>query len=693
MIAASKLRPSDRLLQALHNRDIPAAITIGNGILQESPTDWGVMRTMARLFTELESSAEAAPLWTRLHIQDPADIEACFHCLMQEQAGGADADEAVAAVCTEGAARLAPVLGPLLRAPPVPPPSPSIRHVAIAGVSYCGSTLFDRLLGGLPGVRSIGESHWLIKTYENRVAAAIDFADPTRIRMLSCTVCGPRCKVLTLDFRTRLAADRSKWYFRIAQQLGTDLIVSADKNPSKLIENDPLLRMDMLVLFKSPLQAWVSQLDKLPKGMQPEFYVQELEKYIPQWCRSYEAFLHQFKPAGKVAFLSFDSFVERPKPILQAICAALNLPFDEGVLVRTVPGHAIGGNGRAMARLRDNDYAVNILPLDPPGLTAEQTAIINADTRINAIHDEMMTRFRAVLAEYEPRATETPRKKAPAVQSAPPVGNRIPEDDGGPIRRFALPTVHAIHHEGIFGDFADNVRSHIVRLEQKGTPSSKVKAGFFKHLLETVDSAEYRKIQLAYLKPGQADPATIKYLDPIQWFDVKLNSALRMELHKRPPMSILELEPGPGHFVAIGRYFGHHVVGAGPSLAPELPSRDRHLFEALSEIFGARRAPLAIEAFRPLADLGERFDLVASFMPTFAVHGNGSSWTTDAWRFLVDDIRMRLLKPDGAIFLQFSHAKLTDDLWTVMASMASWSIDVTRSVYLDTAPVSVRATA
>jgi hypothetical protein len=275
-----------------------------------------------------------------------------------------------------------------------------------------------------------------------------------------------------------------------------------------------------------------------------------------------------------------------------------------------------------------------------------------------------------------------------------PVADKVPEDDGGPIRRFALPTVHAIHHEGIFGDFADNVRNHIVRLEQKGTPSSKVKAGFFKHLLETVDAAGYRKIQLAYLQPGQADAATIKYLDPIQWFDVKLNSALKMDLHKRSPMSILELEPGPGHFVAIGRYFGHRVRGAGPALEAAPSSQRHHLFEALSEIFGARQETLEIDAFRPLADLGERFDLVATFMPTFAAYGNGRSWMTDAWRFLVDDIKLRLLKPGGAIFLQFSTPKLTDELWSDMASMASWSIDATRSVYLDTAaPVSARATA
>jgi hypothetical protein len=572
-------------------------------------------------------------------------------------------------------------LAPLLSGGAAAAPRSSIRHVAIAGVSYCGSTLFDRLLGGLPGVRSIGESHWLIKTYENRVAAPIDFADPTRIRMLSCTVCGPRCKVLTLDFRTRLGADRSNWYFRIAQQLGTELIVSADKNPSKLIENDPLLRMDLLVLFKSPVQAWASQLDKLPKNMAPDFYLQELEKYIPQWCRAYEAFLHQFRPTGKSVFLSFDDFVRQPRKVLQSVCAALDLPFDPGVLAHTVPGHAIGGNGRAMARLRDNDYAVNILPLDEPKLAIEQEAILAADTRMKAVHEQLMARFNAMRAQFA----------APEHEASPPRAGRTngsdradfePGSRGKPrLRRFELPTVHPIHYDGIFGDFADNVQAHITKLEQKGTPSSKIKASFFKHLLNSVDADQYEVIQRTYLKPASPDAAILKYLDPIQWFDVKLNAALKLELHKRNELSILDLATGPGYFATIAQFFGHRVLGTDE--LPEPASQPPHLFDALSAFYGVRKIPVHVEPFKPLSgDFEARFDLAVSLMPSFSLYRNGRPWAVDAWQFLLDDICARILKPHGGIFVQFNAASFSDETWRRLAGLATWSNEPGRHLYI-----------
>ena len=80
-----------------------------------------------------------------------------------------------------------------------------------------------------------------------------------------------------------LVADPSRWYFKIAKQLGTSILISADKNTTKLIDNDPLLRFAALVLFKSPLQAWASQMAKLPKEREGGYYAAELTKYMEVW--------------------------------------------------------------------------------------------------------------------------------------------------------------------------------------------------------------------------------------------------------------------------------------------------------------------------------------------------------------------------------------------------------------------------
>ena len=36
------------------------------------------------------------------------------------------------------------------------------RHIEIGGISFCGSTVFNLILGSLPNVTAVGESHWLV---------------------------------------------------------------------------------------------------------------------------------------------------------------------------------------------------------------------------------------------------------------------------------------------------------------------------------------------------------------------------------------------------------------------------------------------------------------------------------------------------------------------------------------------------
>ena len=100
-----------------------------------------------------------------------------------------------------------------------------------------------------------------------------------------------------------------------------------------------------------------------------------------------------------MVFLNFDAFTRHPAPLLRALCAKLDLPFAESVLSTTVPGHAIGGNGRSMRRLRDQGYAVEILPLPDPAIAPEQAAIIAADPVVQSTWQEMMARHDALAAQ------------------------------------------------------------------------------------------------------------------------------------------------------------------------------------------------------------------------------------------------------------------------------------------------------
>lgn len=385
---APRVPVRQRWLQARTSRDFTAVEHIGESILRVAPDDEPVRRALARLFTEQEQHERALPHWIALRDRNPDDFEAAFHVGKAAIAGGMAMAAALKEAAPSGSSALHGHLALVLEAPPCGTELDR-RHIAICGVSYCGSTLMDRLLGGLPGVRSIGESHWLIKArYEHGYDLA-NFASDTPPKFVPCSVCGARCQVLTPDFRRALAADRTGWYFRIAQQFGTKSLISADKNAPKLVDNDPLMRFSALVMFKTPQQAWKSQLDKLPVERDEEFYRSQCEKYLKVWASSYDIFLNHFRPTGNVAFVCFDAFAAAPEPALATLCESLNLPNDSRVARTTTPGHAIGGNKGAMDRLRQNGYMVEIKPLPPPNLPSEHIRLIEDHAEANKVYAQL----------------------------------------------------------------------------------------------------------------------------------------------------------------------------------------------------------------------------------------------------------------------------------------------------------------
>jgi len=363
---------------------------LGNAILQAKPNDEFVQRSLARLMTELDRAGDAKIYWKQLRDQNASDFEASFHVAKALVDEGKSAESAAHEAAPGGTQALRLNLCGVLEQRHGQPSDCNVRHISICGVSYCGSTLMDRVLAGLPGVRSIGESHWLIKArYGDRYDLA-DFASDIAPKFVPCSVCGPGCAVLTPLFRRELAADPTNWYFKIARRLDTKILVSADKNPPKLVDNDPLLRFDSIVLFKSPMQAWFSQLSKLPTGRDADYYASECERYLIVWSRSYQTFIERFNPQGKVAFVNFDTFARRPREILSALCRALSLPFDESVLRVTKPGHAIGGNMGSVKKLREKDYGVDIQPLPEPKVPSAHLDLIERHAEAQQIFAWMM---------------------------------------------------------------------------------------------------------------------------------------------------------------------------------------------------------------------------------------------------------------------------------------------------------------
>jgi hypothetical protein len=379
-------------MNARTERDFEAAKWIAAGLLTREPGDEPVHRYTARLLEAQQQPDLALDHWIALRDLDANDFEAAFHVAAAAVARGLYSADA--------ASEAAPVANDVFRGAiddaltdRAPAREGEFRHIAISGVAYCGSTLLDRVLGGLPGVKSTGESHWITKVRRDDRYCDMTLSEPLEnAKFVPCTVCGATCEVLTPAFRRSLAADNTNWYRKIAQRVGTRTLVSADKNLPKLTDKDPLLDLSALVVFKSPEQAWASQRDKLPNDRDAGFYEAECAKYVEVWSRAYQAYLHHFRPQGPVVFLNFDAFTRDPEPLLRSVCKALDLPFDAEVLTRTVPGHAIGGNGRAMRRLRDKDYGVDITPLPDAALDPLHSEIISGHPGAQAAWRQMMSR-------------------------------------------------------------------------------------------------------------------------------------------------------------------------------------------------------------------------------------------------------------------------------------------------------------
>lgn len=390
--------PRVQWMTARGERDYDKMEALSALILQRRPQDDLVRRSLAHLLQVLGREDEAMPHWQFMADLSPTDFEAAFNIARAAFLQGDNP--------TEAAAAAAPLATPAFQASladallePAPVLQGDFNHVAICGTAYCGSTLIDRLLGGLCGVRSIGESHWLTKVRLDDRYADVVMSEPLETaRWVPCTGCGAGCETLTPRFRRSLMADKTHWYRKIAAQLGSRHLVSADKNLPKLVEKDPLLELSGLVVFKSPEQAWHSHLVKLRKDHDAAWYEEECLKYLNTWGRSYRSYLDHFRPQGEVVFLNFDAFTRDPEPLLRAVCARLKLPFDREVLRRTAPGHAIGGNAGSMRRLREKDYAVHIESLPEPEIDPRHRELIAADDLVQRTWRDMMALHNSMAA-------------------------------------------------------------------------------------------------------------------------------------------------------------------------------------------------------------------------------------------------------------------------------------------------------
>lgn len=162
-------------------------------------------------------------------------------------------------------------------------------------------------------------------------------------------------------------------------------------------------------------------------------------------------------------------------------------------------------------------------------------------------------------------------------------------------------------------------------------------------VIKGIDSGGLERIKAKYAVPGEQTHWP-KYVDAKRWLSLNIRRAQDLRLNiRRSPLRILDLGSGGGYFLIVARYLGHSGIG--------LDIDDPPMYEDMFEVFGLKRVVWRIEAFEPLPELNERFDLVTAFSICFNGHKTEGLWTSKEWEFLLKDLKRRFLRPRGEIFL------------------------------------------
>jgi SAM-dependent methyltransferase len=166
-----------------------------------------------------------------------------------------------------------------------------------------------------------------------------------------------------------------------------------------------------------------------------------------------------------------------------------------------------------------------------------------------------------------------------------------------------------------------------------------------KGVIETIDPVEFEQIRRRYAvaNPGADWP---KYLDLDRWIGVNIRRIRQLELDVARPKRILDLGCGAGYFLYIAQLLGHSGVGLDIDRLP--------MFREITRLLGVHRIVQRIEPFRPLPDLGRKFDLVTAFMVCFNEHKMPGLWKVPEWEFFLDDLATHLTAR-GRVWLELNQ--------------------------------------
>jgi SAM-dependent methyltransferase len=141
-----------------------------------------------------------------------------------------------------------------------------------------------------------------------------------------------------------------------------------------------------------------------------------------------------------------------------------------------------------------------------------------------------------------------------------------------------------------------------------------------------------------------------KYLNLRVWTLENLARAIRLNLHRKRGLRVLDIGTGCGYFPHLCSRFGHDAAGVDLDAEP--------LYNQVIALLGVKRHIRRVQKFEPL-DIEGPFDLVTAFMICFNDHKQPGLWHIEEWEHFLNDMEARL-NSGGRIYLSFNAETPTE---------------------------------
>lgn len=253
-----------------------------------------------------------------------------------------------------------------------------VISVGIVGLDYCGSTLINNILSGLPNCIGVGETHWVVDKEKNPNQSGLCtecYGRPTSSNPVQI-----RCPVFTPQVLERMCDDesieRGDWWSIIGESAGVDIVISGDKRPHHY-ERFGIPDMLLLVVKdpRSHIVSWARR--KFPPDEKSEIQAyhrgdaensletEQFDAALTHWIRETRKHITWCINSGRpLVVISLESFVVNSENILREVSDWLNTPFDPKALnFWETDLHYIGSN-HSVKRMDKNRYFFQKIKLD-----------------------------------------------------------------------------------------------------------------------------------------------------------------------------------------------------------------------------------------------------------------------------------------------------------------------------------------